>query len=112
MVAGTNSWLAQAYISGGATKSGVTRDDLSQRDAIGQHQNPRGYKIGRTLPADLLASSRAAKQSGITMSPKVEKASSISDLPRILRRVILELKPEWATLGLNVKPLPTAANGP
>src|ERR1700729_3568438 len=30
MVAGTNSWLAQAHISGGATKSGVTRDDLSQ----------------------------------------------------------------------------------
>src|SRR5580700_3951393 len=30
MVAGTNSRLAQAHISGGATKSGVTRDDLSQ----------------------------------------------------------------------------------
>src|ERR1700752_3646385 len=30
MVAETNSWLAQAHISGGATKSGVTRDDLSQ----------------------------------------------------------------------------------
>src|ERR1700731_4482993 len=30
MVAGTNSWLAQAHISGGATKPGVTRDDLSQ----------------------------------------------------------------------------------
>ena len=30
MVAGTNSWLAQAHISGGATKSGVTRDDLSR----------------------------------------------------------------------------------
>jgi hypothetical protein len=31
MVGGTNSWLAQAHISGGGTKSGVTRDDLSQR---------------------------------------------------------------------------------
>src|ERR1700676_5567033 len=30
MVTGTNSWLAQANISRGATKSGVTRDDLSQ----------------------------------------------------------------------------------
>src|ERR1700750_748814 len=30
MVAGTNSWLAPAHISRGATKSGVTRDDLSQ----------------------------------------------------------------------------------
>src|SRR5215813_2423141 len=30
MVAGTNSRLAQAHLSGGATKSGVTRDDLSQ----------------------------------------------------------------------------------
>jgi len=30
MVAGTNSWLAQAHISGGPQKSGVTRDDLSQ----------------------------------------------------------------------------------
>ena len=30
MVAGTNSWLAQAHVSGGATKSGVTRDDLPQ----------------------------------------------------------------------------------
>src|ERR1700746_3354829 len=30
MVAGTNSRVAQAHISGGATKSGVTRDDLSQ----------------------------------------------------------------------------------
>src|SRR3984957_20597621 len=30
MVPGTNSWLAQAHISGGATKSGVTRNDLSQ----------------------------------------------------------------------------------
>src|ERR1700693_5346371 len=30
MVAGTNSWLAQAQIPGGATKSGVTRDDLSR----------------------------------------------------------------------------------
>ena len=29
-VTGTNSRLAQAHISGGATKSGVTRDDLSQ----------------------------------------------------------------------------------
>src|ERR1700738_2360320 len=30
MVTGTNSRLAQAHISGGATKPGVTRDDLSQ----------------------------------------------------------------------------------
>ena len=30
MVAGTNSRLAQAHLSGVATKSGVTRDDLSQ----------------------------------------------------------------------------------
>jgi hypothetical protein len=30
MVAGTNSRLAQAHISGGTTKSGVTLDDLSQ----------------------------------------------------------------------------------
>ena len=30
MVAGTNSRLAPAHISGGTTKSGVTRDDLSQ----------------------------------------------------------------------------------
>src|SRR6516225_8515652 len=30
MVAGTNSRLAQAHLSRGATKSGVTRDDLSQ----------------------------------------------------------------------------------
>jgi IS30 family transposase len=30
IVAGTNSWLAQARISGGATKASVTRDDLSQ----------------------------------------------------------------------------------
>ena len=35
MVAGTNSRLAQAHISGGATKSGVTRDDLSQIQARG-----------------------------------------------------------------------------
>ena len=30
MVAGTNCWLAQAHLSGGTAKPGVTRDDLSQ----------------------------------------------------------------------------------
>ena len=38
MVAGTNSGLAQAHISGGATKSGVTRDDLSQPVHPGQRR--------------------------------------------------------------------------
>lgn len=30
MVTGANCWLAQAHISGGTSKAGVTRDDLSQ----------------------------------------------------------------------------------
>lgn len=80
-------------------------------DAIEQHQNPKGYKIGRSLPAALLASSMAFETIRYNYEPDCRESEfNIGDLPRILRRIILQLRPEWTILALNVKPLPKAGN--
>lgn len=76
-------------------------------DAIDQHQDNKGFKISRDLPNALLASSRAFETIRYNYEPEcAESEFNIGDLPRILRRVILQLKPEWAGLGRDAKPLP------
>src|SRR3981189_1286124 len=42
MVAGADCWLAKTHISGGASKAGVTRDDLSQPVHSGARRAEKG----------------------------------------------------------------------
>jgi hypothetical protein len=85
----------------------------SMWDAIDQHQKPTGKKVGRSLPAALLASSRAFETIRYNYEPDCAQSEfNIGDLPRILRHIILEMKPEWATLGRDVKPVPGFVRAP
>jgi len=67
-----------------------------------------GRKIHRDLPGALAASSRAFEKIRYGYEPKNRENSdfNVSDMPRILHRLILEMKPEWANLGRDVKPVP------
>jgi len=64
-------------------------------------------KFQRDLPGALSDSSRAFEKIRYSYEPNSQDGDfNIGDLPRILRRVILEMKPEWATLGRDIKPVP------
>jgi hypothetical protein len=64
-------------------------------------------KFSRDLPGALSDSSRAFEQIRYSYEPNSRQSDfNIIDLPRVLRRVILEMKPEWANLGKDVKPVP------
>lgn len=67
-------------------------------------------KMHRDLPGAISASSRAFEKIRYSYEPGSRKDSdfNISDLPRILRRIILEKKPEWSNLGRAV----TQISGP
>lgn len=73
---------------------------------IENHQNT-GFKFKRDLPGAIADSSRAFEKIRYGYEPGSKDSDfNIGDLPRILRRVILEGKPEWADLGREVKPIP------
>jgi uncharacterized protein (DUF2461 family) len=64
-------------------------------------------KFKRDLAGAIEDSSRAFEKIRYSYEPDSKDSSfSIGDLPRILRRVILEGMPEWASLGRDVKPVP------
>jgi hypothetical protein len=64
-------------------------------------------RFKRDLPGALSASSRAFEAIRYGYEPETKNSDfNIIDMPRILRRVILEMKPEWAELGRDVKPVP------
>ena len=64
-------------------------------------------KFSRDLPGALSDSSRAFEQIRYSYEPNCKEADfNIIDMPRVLRRVILEMKPAWADLGRDVKPVP------
>jgi hypothetical protein len=64
-------------------------------------------KFKRDLPGALSDSSRAFEKIRYSYEPGSQNGDfNIIDLPRILRRVILEMKPEWASLGRDVKAVP------
>jgi len=69
---------------------------------------PGVRKMNRDLPGALNASSRAFEKIRYGYEPKNRENSdfNIVDLPRALRHVILEMKPEWDNLGRDVKPVP------
>jgi hypothetical protein len=61
-------------------------------------------KFKRDLPGALVAASRAFERIRYNYEPDSKTASFyVGDLPRILHRVILEMKPEWGNLGRDVK---------
>jgi hypothetical protein len=61
-------------------------------------------KFKRDLPVALSDSSRAFEKIRYSYEPNSQDGDfNIGDLPRVLRRVILEMKPEWASLGRDVK---------
>jgi hypothetical protein len=70
--------------------------------------NQPGTKITRDLPGSLKASSLAFENIRYNYEPGTREKSNFNvvDLPRILHRVILEMKPEWRNLGRNVKAVP------
>jgi hypothetical protein len=79
-------------------------------DMIDQHH---GGKIARDLPGALLASSRAFETIRYEYEPDSQKSEfNIGDLPRILRILILEKKPEWANFGRNVMPVAAVDDRP
>jgi hypothetical protein len=64
-------------------------------------------KFSRDLPGALSDSSRAFEQIRYRYEPNSKQSDfNIIDLPRVLLRVILEMKPEWANLGRDIKPVP------
>jgi hypothetical protein len=70
-------------------------------------------KFKRDLPGALSESSRAFEQIRYTYEPNSKNAYfNIGDLPRVLHRVILEMKPEWDSLGRDVRPVPGFSRGP
>ncbi len=72
-----------------------------------QHQTLLGKKIDRDLPGALLSSSRAFEAIRYSYEPESKEADFyISDLPNVLRRVVLHMKPEWENLGLDIQPVP------
>ncbi len=94
MAAGTNSWLAQAHISGGATKSGVTRDDLSQPVHPGARRAEKELLEHLESETRRSAASRHASpetESGSARPgmpyPSGERPASVEDraVPRLLR---------------------------
>jgi hypothetical protein len=61
-------------------------------------------KFKRDLPGALSDSSRAFEEIRYAYEPGNRKGIfNIIDLPRLLHRVILEMKPEWLNLGREVK---------
>jgi hypothetical protein len=79
-------------------------------DVIDQHH---GGKIARDLPGALLASSRAFETIRYEYEPTIQQSEfNIGDLPRILRLVVLEKKPDWANFGRNVMPVPSVGPHP
>jgi hypothetical protein len=63
-----------------------------------------GDRFKRDLPEALTASSRTFERIRYSYEPGSKEGDfNIGDLPRVLRRVILQLKPEWASLGRDVK---------
>jgi hypothetical protein len=74
---------------------------------IEQKQYEGGERFKRDLPGALSVSSRAFEKIRYSYEPGSKDSDfNIGDLPRVLHRVILEMKPEWANLGRDVKPLP------
>jgi hypothetical protein len=66
-----------------------------------------GETLKRDLPSALAAASRAFEKTRYSYEgDSSDTQFYISDLPRLLGRVILELKPEWANLRRRVKPVP------
>ncbi|ODM73108.1 hypothetical protein [Bradyrhizobium elkanii] len=79
-------------------------------DTIDQHHQEA--KISRDLPGALLASSRAFETIRYNYEPDNQASEfNIGDLPRVLRRVVLQMKPEWANLGRGIKPVPGFRHG-
>lgn len=78
-------------------------------------ENSQGniFKISRDLPGALTASSRAFEKIRYAYEPGSRDDSNfnVADLPRVLRRVILEMKPEWITLGRSVNAVPGFSRG-
>ena len=70
-------------------------------------EKSRNYSHGRfkrDLPGALADSSRAFEEIRYAYEPASKKATfNIIDVPRILRQVILEMKPEWKNLTRIVK---------
>jgi hypothetical protein len=70
-------------------------------------------KFKRDLPGAISDSSRAFEKIRYRYEPNSQNSTfNIGDLPRILRRVILEGKPDWANLGPDVKPMPGFSSDP
>jgi hypothetical protein len=72
-----------------------------------------GNKFKRDLPGAIADSSRAFEKMRYSYEPGSKDCDfNIIDVPRILRRVILEGKPEWASLGRDVKEVPGFSRDP
>lgn len=64
-------------------------------------------KFKRDLPGALSASNRAFEKLRYGYEPGSQDAEfNIGDLPRILHRIILRMKPKWASLGRDITALP------
>lgn len=68
--------------------------------------DPSRQKIRRDLPGALLAANRAFEKIRYSYEPGSGGTFYIGDLPRILHRVILQMKPEWANAARIVTRLP------
>ena len=67
----------------------------------------KGSTFCRNLPGALVAGSRSFERMRYHYEPTSQiGAFNLGDLPRILRRVILQRNPDWANLGRDVRPVP------
>jgi len=63
-------------------------------------ENSQGTKLKRDLPSALFAASRTFEKLRYSYEGNLQDTTFyIGDLPRILRRIILEMNPAWANMG-------------